>query len=345
MINKIRDVFGFEEREITKGLRENLLLSMELEFTSRCNLSCIYCYAGKDLFRKNELELDEMLDVISQGKALGVKKIIYVGAGEPLLDTKLCRVIEYAHKLGLEHILFTNATLLDSKLAHFFYDHKLTVVVKYTSQKAEVHDLLSGTTGAYQSMKRGLEFLFEVGYPDKEHVLGVEAIICKQNVNEISSIWKWARDNNILPYIEYITQTGLAKDRGDMFLTNKEARQVFEELSKIDAEKYGHSWKPHPPIAGFSCKRHLYSCIINSQGFVQPCVGIDIKMGNIREEKLANILRNSNVRKKLVKIKETIKGPCKTCNLKADCYGCRGTAYSLTGDYLASDPSCWKVAE
>ena len=345
MIDKIGDVFGFEEKEIKKRLRENLILSMEIEFSSRCNLACIYCYAGKDLFRKNELELDEMLDVISQGKALGVRKIIYVGAGEPLLDAKLCRVIEYTHKLGLEHILFTNATLIDSKLAHFFYDHKLAVVVKYTSQKTEVHDFLSGTPGAHRSMKRGLEFLFEAGYPDKEHILGIEAVICKQNVDEIPSIWKWARDKNILPYIEYLTRTGLAKDRDDMFLTNKEAKKVFEELSRIDAEKYGHFWKPHPPIAGFSCKRHLYSCTINSQGFVLPCVGIDIRMGNVREEKLANILNNSKVRKKLVKIKETIKGPCKTCSLKSDCYGCRGTAYSLTGDYLASDPTCWKVAE
>lgn len=345
MIDKIRDVFGFKDKEIEKGLQGNLLLSMEIEFTSRCNLACIYCYAGKNLFRKDELELDETLDVISQGKALGVRKIIYVGAGEPMLDAKLCRVIEYTHRLGLEHILFTNATLIDSRLAHFFYNHKLTVVVKYTSQKAEVYDLLSGTPGSYQSMERGLEFLFEAGYPDKEHILGVEAVICRQNVDEIPLMWRWARDRNIVPYVEYLTRAGLAKNRNDLLLTNKETKRVFKELSRIDAKKYGYFWKPHPPIAGFSCKRHLYSCTINSQGFVQPCVGIDIRIGNIREEKLANILRHSKVRNRLVKIKKTIKGPCKTCSLKSDCYGCRGTAYSLTGDYLASDPTCWKVAE
>ena len=345
MIDKIRDVFGFTDKDIKIGLRQNLLLSMEIEFSSRCNLSCVYCYAGSDLFRKDELDLDEMLDVISQGKALGARKIIYVGAGEPLLDPKLRRIIEYVHKLDMEHILFTNATLIDFELAHFFHAHKLTVVVKYTSRNAEVHDMLSGTPGAYRSMKRGLDFLFEAGYPDKDHVLGIEAVLCKQNIDEIPSIWKWARDKNILPYVEYLTRAGLAKDREDLFLTGKEAGKVFEELSKIDAKKYGFFWKPHPPIAGFPCKRHLYSCTINSQGFVLPCVGIDIRMGNIREEKLANILRNNKVRNKLITIRKTIKGACKTCSLKSDCYGCRGTAYNLTGDYLASDPTCWKVAE
>jgi MoaA/NifB/PqqE/SkfB family radical SAM enzyme len=38
----------------------------------------------------------------------------------------------------------------------------------------------------------------------------------------------------------------------------------------------------------------------------------------------------------------TIKGPCRSCELAATCYGCRGAAYQLTGDYLASDPLCWR---
>lgn len=36
----------------------------------------------------------------------------------------------------------------------------------------------------------------------------------------------------------------------------------------------------------------------------------------------------------------TIKGPCNSCDMTDGCYGCRGAAYQLTGDYLASDPLC-----
>ncbi|MFV9645436.1 MAG: hypothetical protein ACNYWU_06395, partial [Desulfobacterales bacterium] len=31
-----------------------------------------------------------------------------------------------------------------------------------------------------------------------------------------------------------------------------------------------------------------------------------------------------------------------SCEKAEYCYGCRGAAYQLTGDYLASDPLCWK---
>ena len=229
------------------------------------------------------------------------------------------------------------------KTAQLFYENNLTVVVSYNSMNPEVYDWLAGVDGSYASMQRGMEALYEAGYPDQDHVLCIESIICRQNIEEIPTLWRWARERKILPYMECVTHIGLANDREDILVTAKETQEVFETLAKIDAEEYGLYWKPHPPIAGFSCKRHLYSCLISSQGHVLPCVGVNVKMGNIREDKLQNILRNSKVHNDLCNIKENIKGPCKTCDLNDECYGCRGTAYVRTGDYLASDPTCWKA--
>lgn len=342
MINKFRDIFGFSDKKIHEGRKDNALLSLEIEFGSKCNLRCVYCYSGDDYLKRDELELEEMYDVISQAKALGARKIIYLGAGEPLLDPKFMNVMKYVHKLKMEHILFTNATLLDEKTAQLFYENNLTVVVTYNSMKPEVYDWLAGLKGSYDSMQRGMESLYEAGYPDQNHVLAIESIICRQNIEEIPTLWRWARERGILPYMECLTHVGLVRGRKDLLITEKETQKVFETLAKIDADEYGLYWKPHPPIAGFSCKRHLYSCLISSQGYVLPCVGVDIKMGNIREAKLKDILKNNKAHNDLCNIKENIKGPCKTCDLNDECYGCRGNAYTLTGDYLASDPTCWK---
>ena len=76
---------------------------------------------------------------------------------------------------------------------------------------------------------------------------------------------------------------------------------------------------------------------------MQPCVGINLEMGNIRNKKLQNIINESKVLRELKNIKDTIKGTCAHCSDKKYCYGCRGTAYNMTGDYLASDPMCWRV--
>ncbi|MCG8430890.1 MAG: hypothetical protein MJA29_06945, partial [Candidatus Omnitrophica bacterium] len=57
---------------------------------------------------------------------------------------------------------------------------------------------------------------------------------------------------------------------------------------------------------------------------------------------LGDILRESEVIRDLRYFRGKIKGPCGSCEKASDCYGCRGAAYQLTGDYLGSDPLCWK---
>jgi len=345
MIRKMQMVLGFTNEEIDLAFKSNQLLSMEVELSSRCNLHCAYCYVGKNLFREDELEQEEIFDAISQAKALGARKIIYVGAGEPLLDVKLKDIIHYVNKLGMEHVLFTNGTLINTEIARLLFENKVVPIIKYSSMKEETFDRLAGCDGAYASMTRGLKCLRKAGYPDKQHSMGVEAIATNYTINEIPSIWRWARDNDIIPYVECVTHKGSAVEHKDLFPDKKVIRELFENLAKIDKDEYGFTWDACPPIAGFFCKRHLYSCTLNSQGFVQPCVGIDIKMGNIRTEKLASILKNSKVMQDLSQIRNTIKGQCKTCDYHKDCYGCRGNAYSMTGDYLASDPTCWRIKD
>lgn len=63
--------------------------------------------------------------------------------------------------------------------------------------------------------------------------------------------------------------------------------------------------------------------------------------GNVRDHTLAEIIHDSKVIQELRNIRSTIKGRCAQCDLNASCYGCRGHAYQVTGDYLAEDPLCW----
>ena len=72
-----------------------------------------------------------------------------------------------------------------------------------------------------------------------------------------------------------------------------------------------------------------------------PCVGINVPLGNIREQRLADIVGQSQIIKDLKNHRQTIKGPCRECDKAEQCYGCRGAAFQMTGDYLASDPLCW----
>jgi radical SAM protein with 4Fe4S-binding SPASM domain len=91
--------------------------------------------------------------------------------------------------------------------------------------------------------------------------------------------------------------------------------------------------------------RHQVSCVVTASGHVMPCVGVTISLGNIREQSLAEILQQSPVIRDLKNYRQTIKGACASCDQAEVCYGCRGAAYQLTGDYLASDPTCWRTQD
>ena len=125
-------------------------------------------------------------------------------------------------------------------------------------------------------------------------------------------------------------------------MSGPELKELFERLAQIDREEFGRIWEPQPPLAGNRCMRHLVSCLVTATGEVMPCVGVTLSQGNIRERKLADILHESPVIRDLKNYRQSIKGPCRSCEKAAECYGCRGAAYQLTGDYLASDPTCWR---
>ncbi|MHC4695171.1 MAG: SPASM domain-containing protein [Planctomycetota bacterium] len=94
---------------------------------------------------------------------------------------------------------------------------------------------------------------------------------------------------------------------------------------------------------GQGCMRHLYSCVVSMQGRVYPCVGVLLPLGNVHDESLRDILRQSEVIENLANHRKLIKGPCRDCPDARDCYGCRGAAFIATGDYLAPDPTCPRV--
>jgi len=200
---------------------------------------------------------------------------------------------------------------------------------------------LAGQPGAFGAIEKGLQNLMAAGYPDAEHTLGVETIVCRQNFEEMEELWIWARQRGIIPYVEMMTLQGRATEHPELEVPMDEIKALFEKLARIDAERFGNLWTPHPPLAASQCARHEYSCTVTSVGDVQPCPGVSVTAGNIRENTLAEILLQSKPIQELRNIRKMIKGRCGECVFGDYCYGCRGHAYQVTGDYLAEDPLCW----
>ena len=86
--------FEFTKDEINQAVKDNRLLSVELEFSLRCNLRCQYCYIPDKNNFENDLTQGELREVILQVKELGARKIIILG-GEPMLYPQIMEMITF----------------------------------------------------------------------------------------------------------------------------------------------------------------------------------------------------------------------------------------------------------
>jgi len=80
--------------DIAAAVRSGGLLSMEIEFSLRCNFRCQYCYVGQDAGAERELSPDEIRATILQAKALGARKIIVLG-GEPMIYPQIMEMLAF----------------------------------------------------------------------------------------------------------------------------------------------------------------------------------------------------------------------------------------------------------
>ena len=333
----------FTEEEIRAAAAADRLLSMEIEFSRVCNFRCSYCYVPEQKDLTHELSREEIKDVILQAKELGARKIIILG-GEPSIYPHLVEMILFIADQGMEIEMFTNGSGVDRQLATVLADRKVRVVLKLNSRNEKLQDQLAGKKGAYAIIHRALAALQEAGYPSAELFLAMSTVICRQNIKELPAMWQWLREEKIEPYFEIITPQANAVKNNWLTVDSGELQRLFIELSEIDKKRFGSHWEPQPPLVGHKCMRHQVSCVVTATGDVMPCVGVTIALDNIRNNRLGHILKHSEVVKNLKNYRQTIKGPCRTCEKADECYGCRGAAYQLTGDYLASDPTCWRNA-
>ena len=333
-------VLNSPQEEIAAAVRDGRLLSMEIEFNKSCNFRCLYCYASNNNHHLNELSKEEFIDVIKQARELGARKMIVLG-GEPMLYPHIMEMLQFIRTLDMEVELFTNGTNITDQIARTLYELGVRVVLKMNTFEEHVQDMLSGRKGAYLQIKDAFNNLKQAGYPSADRFMGVSTVVCQQNIEELPRMWEWLRDQGIVPYFEMITPQGGAKQHNMLDVDSARVEEFFRTIAEIDGRKYGFHWDPKPPLVGGECLRHQFSCAVNSEGFVQPCVGVTIPR-NLRTTKLKEILHDSEVVQDLKNHKTMIKGPCGECEKLDECYGCRGAAYQLTGDYLASDPLCWK---
>lgn len=337
--------------------------------TRKCNLKCKHCYSGSvDEPAPDELSREEALRLIDDLSRWGIGLLIIDG-GEPLCRDDLFDVISYASSRGIRTTIGSNGTLIDEVAARRMKEAGvMAVAISIDGADAQTHDSFRGVSGAFADALKGVEACREVGLPFQ-----FNTVVRKETLSQLDDLVRMA--------VEYgadaaelfdLVAAGRAKEkcRGQV-LSNEERRQAMEQLAELQADcpivirvpgcpmypllLQQKQIKPkhfppellmRVPYYGRGCAAGMPKgyVMVQCNGEVNPCMLLQVELGNIRRQSIASIWENSPVLHQL-RNRELLRGECGRCDYKLACTGCRGRAYEETGDMMATDPGCWLAPE
>lgn len=330
------------------------------ELTNACNLNCIHCHAAGGKPAKDELTTEEgkkLIDEIANMKEF--KTLVYSG-GEPLMRPDLIELLNYSKKAGLINIIATNGTLITEDMAFKLKQSGVfCVAVSLDSSDANIHNSIRKHPEAFSKAVQGIKNAAKAGI-----LIQINTTAMEYNFETLGKLLEMGEDLGTGIYLMYqLVPVGRGNKIEDASLkVNKN-----EKLLKFLAEKQKNISAIVEPVAGpqywpylleknnktssfwkFIAERVFFGCAagrgfiyIKANGDVWPCPFVEVNAGNIREQSLEYIYKNSRVLNNLRNRENTLKGKCKTCKYRKMCGGCRGRAWAYTGDYLAEDPSCF----
>jgi len=332
--------------------------------TNACNLRCLHCHADAREAMANELNLEEAMQTIEEMADLGTEALMFSG-GEPLLRKEfVLGLAECCVDLGVIPAMLTNGVLLNHKVAAELKEAGIMAVgIPLDSTIPERHDKLRNTPGTFEKAVQAIKACRDV---DLKVVITTMAL--KNNFDEIPKIIDFIANLGVDQVALYdLVPMGRAKDMMNLAMSQGQRVSLIRYLHKVQKEKemvfvlsggdpiYSEivsemhrldGTKPpdlllkqfwiHAPIG---CHAGILYLSLRPDGDVYPCPFLPVRAGNIREQSLTDIWRNSKV---LNELRERImlKGKCGECEYRETCGGCRGRAYACTGDYLETDPVC-----
>jgi len=340
--------------------------------TSKCNLSCKHCYsesspeAGGD-----DLTTDELLRVIDELAGWGIGLLVFDG-GEPLLREDFFQIAEYASGKGITTGIGSNGSLIDAATARKL----ISAGIRYASisidgADAETHDTFRGEAGNFKKALDGASACKGAGLPFQ-----FNTVLRKKTIPQVSDILRLARDYGAygVELFDLILVGRAKRECQDEALTIQERKELVEWLAQAQIDYPLPIETPSLPMyplllklnvdkgirpqhipteelvrsayygRGCAAGRPRGYLVIRNNGELNPCIFLQVNLGNAKEKSIRQIWQESPILAQL-RSWDLLKGECGKCNYRDICAGCRGRAYVASGDMLAADPGCWITSQ
>jgi len=291
-----------QDAQIWKG-KSTLIGRLDIELTERCNNNCAHCYinlpAGDQGAHGREMSQHDVQDILLEATALGCLTVRFTG-GEPLLREDFEPLYLFARRLGLNVLLFTNATLITPRLADLFARipprERMEITVYGMSKRS--YEAASRAPGSHEAAWRGINLLLERKIP-----FVVKGALLPPNIREIDEFEAWAAT---IPSMETSPSYAMFFDlrcRRDSEQKNRLIRKLRMSpdegvrLLTRRPDKYRGSMREFcrkflsvPGDKLFSCGSGVGGACVDAYGMLQPCMMLrhpdavyDLKHGSLKD--------------------------------------------------------------
>lgn len=307
---------------------QNIPFAASIELTYACNEACIHCYnpnsprqGGEGTVKekpKGEMQEEDYFKVLESMKRLGVAKIIFTG-GDPFMKNGLLNILRHAHKLKFAFSLYTNGQALYANRK--LYEEIRELYPQYIglslySTIPEVHDGITRRKGSCEKTK-------EVARWCSKDAIGlqIKCPIMQANMDSYDKVFDFAISINGIPQFDVNITSGVDGDRfASQRLRLKE--EQFEVVLRdpripLSIENSVGVIEREPDM--MFCGAGGSNFNIQPDGTVTPCNAFPLSCGNIKEEDIESIWRESS---NLISVRCLRYGDSDLCGKEAYCKYC-----------------------
>jgi radical SAM protein len=331
------------------------------EVTQACDLACVHCRASAQPERNSkELTTEQGYRLLEEIRSFGEPLMVFTG-GDPLKRPDLYDLIRHSVKIGLRTNVTPSATpLLTADAIEKFKEAGVSrMAISLDGHDAGSHDDFRGIPGTFDRAMFALRHARDIGLETQ-----FQTTVTRRNMAHLPEMAEIAREVRTKMWsLFFLIVTGRALENDD--LKAEEYEKVFEfmyDLSKtapfgiktteamhyrryvaqrmkaehgptVNENAKGVAWR----TAGVSDGKGFV--FVSHMGEIFPSGFLPVTGGNVLDESLTDVYRNSELFKTLRDPAQR-GGKCGICEYVKVCGGSRSRAFAFTGDYLAEDPRC-----
>lgn len=218
-----------------------MIRDISFEITQRCLNNCVHCSSCSNSVCKQYIDYGTICRTIDDMPKIGVNRVCLSG-GEPFLHKDLKNIVAYIKQLGMEVNIYSSGIIeVDGVITHIrtdeFVDLKKCglskVMFNLQSYESSRYDIIMGTTGRFDMVKKSIENAIKAGIYTEIHFVPMRI-----NIGDIDGIVELAQKMNVdkVSFLKLVPHGRAEKNKDSIQLSEEETIKLRNKLNEIKSE-------------------------------------------------------------------------------------------------------------